>query len=491
MKNRVDFMTETQKLPTQKQRALIERLGYAGDIAELTPSTAKALIDGLMTSRSEWRESAKERAKQIDMIELASRYTQLRRESSHEQSGPCPRCGGEKRFHAQPDRWFCRDCHPDWGDAIEFIRWMENCTFDEALARLTDGSAPAPVKVASPKPEPTPEQADQWKRKARRLLADAQERLYEPEGKAGLDYLLRRGLDAATLRMFGLGYTLDGSLPGTWNAETKERSYPCQPAIVIPWYAGGELVAIRFRFLEKHTYTDTDGKERAEEKQSAVYGSSFLGRWWGEQSISQDKTDRTLVIVEGEINAMSIYQVAGDAGIDICSIGSESARITPAMIGLAGKYRHVILWADRQEITRDKMNTLPGAYGLGSPGGKDANDLLQAGHLGGFLAAMRVKGCAGMDDRINLARQMIPAKLDPGAVGVLGKIDGYLCAMDVADSVGQVATASELPILRARAADMGLDLVAVEQGDGWRISRLVTSGCSLWRGKYGIYAVRE
>ena len=489
-------MTETQKLPTQKQHDLIVELGYAGDIDGLTPSTAKALIDGLMTSRSTWRESAKERAKSIDMIELASRYTELRRESSHEQSGPCPRCNGTKRFHVQPERWFCRDCHPAWGDAIEFIRWMESCTFDEALTRLTDGSAPAPVKVASPTVEPTPEQADQWKRKARAMLADAQERLYKPEGKAGLDYLLGRGLDASTLRLFGLGYVVDAPLPATWNAETKERSYPCQPAIVIPWYADGDLVAVRFRFLEKHTYQDTNGKERKGEKQSAVFGSSFGGRWWGEQSISRDRTDRTLVIVEGEINAMSIYQVAGDAGIDICSIGSESAKITPAMIDLAGQYRHIILWADRQEITKDKMNTLPGAFGLGSPNGKDANDLLQAGHLGGFLAAMRVKGCAGLDDRINLARQMVPAKLDAGAVKVLGQIDGYLCALDVADSVGQVATANELPILRARAADMGFDLVAVEHGDGWRISRLITAGCTIWlgemrNGRRAIYAVRE
>ena len=40
-----------------------------------------------------------ETAKGADMLELARRYTTLRRESSHEWAGPCPRCGGDDRFH--------------------------------------------------------------------------------------------------------------------------------------------------------------------------------------------------------------------------------------------------------------------------------------------------------------------------------------------------------------------------------------------------------
>ena len=41
---------------------------------------------------------------------------------------------------------------------------------------------------------------------------------------------------------------------------------------------------------------------------------------------------------------------------------------------------------------------LPGAYGLGSPGGQDANDLLRSGHLGGFLALAREDAAGGVGE---------------------------------------------------------------------------------------------
>ena len=36
-----------------------------------------------------------ETAKRADLLDLAGRYTVLRRESGHEWAGPCPKCGAE------------------------------------------------------------------------------------------------------------------------------------------------------------------------------------------------------------------------------------------------------------------------------------------------------------------------------------------------------------------------------------------------------------
>ena len=43
-----------------------------------------------------------------------------------EYAGPCPRCGGKDRFRVQSEagRWFCRQCHPEWGDVIEYVEWL-------------------------------------------------------------------------------------------------------------------------------------------------------------------------------------------------------------------------------------------------------------------------------------------------------------------------------------------------------------------------------
>src|SRR5262245_57835573 len=47
-----------------------------------------------------------------DLRELAARSTVLRKESSRELSGPCPKCGGDDRFHVKADWWQCRQCYP-------------------------------------------------------------------------------------------------------------------------------------------------------------------------------------------------------------------------------------------------------------------------------------------------------------------------------------------------------------------------------------------
>ena len=194
-------------------------------------------------------------------------------------------------------------------------------------------------------------------------------------------FLTNRGISLATARLFGLGYVAEASLPGTWDKDKKEFSYPRQPAIAIPWYNAGKLVGVRYRFLQWHIYPDIAGDER-KEKQGALYGSDFAGLW-GEQGRSANGGE-LLVITEGEINAMSVFQ-ASAGGVDIASIGSESAPVTPEMVAICQKYQRVVFWADQEKVVLKKLDKLPGCYGYVNPDGKDANDLLKDGTLANVL----------------------------------------------------------------------------------------------------------
>ena len=113
-----------------------------------------------------------------------------------------------------------------------------------------------------------------------------------------------------------------------------------------------------------------------------MYGSDFSGLW-GEQGRCANGGE-LLVITEGEINAMSVFQASAGA-VDIASIGSESSAITPAMVAMISRYKRVVFWADRESIVLKKLDKLPGAYGYVNPDGLDANDLLQDGTLADVL----------------------------------------------------------------------------------------------------------
>lgn len=385
-----------------------------------------------------------EAAKRVDLIALAERHTQLHKESSREYSGPCPRPSCTARddgFHVHADGWFfCRKCHEKRGDSIEFVRWLQpGLSFREAVAQLAGGAWPtvaatqqAPVRrKPSAKPQPA-----EWRKKADGIAAEAHERLWAAEGKPGREYLEGRGLEPHTWMQYGVGYRPDAPLPGTKGAERV-------PAIVLPWRSEKlGVYALRYRFLEVQRYTDAEGRERSE-KLVAETGSQFAGRLFGGQALPEwvllpapdgyrgAQALCTLLIVEGELNAMSAWQVAGETRLHVVSMGSESRQITPAALKFAQGYGQVLLWADKEKIAQQLMAALPGAVGIQSPGGKDANDLLQAGLLGGFLATMRANHAESQDALEGLLwalydAAMLLTGIDTGTASILQRLAARL-----------------------------------------------------------------
>lgn len=332
-------------------------------------------------------------AKAIDLADYAGRFVELRKEAANEWAGPCPKCGGTDRFHVTEAWFFCRQCHPERSDAIGFVCWLDGCGFRQAVDKLTGSVLPAPShRRTAPAQTRQPQPAD-FTRRAGVLATRAHACLIDAdEGQPGRDYLLGRGLLPGAWQRFRLGYAAQSPLPGT-NGERRA------PAIVIPWCnAAGSIVALRYRFLTAHTYTDATGKDRTE-KQSALTGSVFAGAVYGGTVVERGgESGRTLVLCEGELNAISIWQAAAHTALDAYSLGSESATVPDSFCSYAGNYKRVIVWADRASVALGLRAYLPGSYSIQSPTGKDANDLLRAGLLGGFLTRIRQEAAQNSAD---------------------------------------------------------------------------------------------
>jgi hypothetical protein len=316
----------------------------------------------------------------IDLRDLAGRYTQLAG-SHYEMFGPCPKCGGTDRFHVSEEWFFCRKCYaPDNGqphDAIAFVRWMDGVDFRAACIKLAHGYIPEAQPVA-PVRKSKQEQTDDWRERAGTVVHNAVYRLGGKKGDAGRSYLIGRGINQAAWEEFGMGFDPAVPLPGTWDADKKARTVQPQPAIVMPWYRDGQIVGVRYRFLQWHEYTDTKEKQR-KVKQTSLWDSDFTGCLFGWQATKADSN--ILVLCEGELNAVSIWQVTRGMRIDVLSIGSQDTKLSKQTADYLGRYQHVLVWADQRDRAKAVMADLPGAYGMQSPQGKDANDWLIDGKL--------------------------------------------------------------------------------------------------------------
>ncbi len=385
-------------------------------------------------------------AKNINLITLAGQYTQLRRASgTTEYMGPCPRCGGTDRFHVKAGGFFCRQCkqmeanNGIWYDQIDFVRWMDNCSFTAAVEKLTEAKPMTLTKtpvtpVVKQQKAANHEHYAGWLEKAETLVSDARASLMTDAGKAGADYLLGRGIEPHAREAFNLGYAPEVALPCTWDAKTHQHTQPKHPAIVIPWYRGGKLTGVRFRFLQTHEYTDTEGKAR-KVKTTSLHDSDFSGVLYGGQALAGCAEElRTLVLCEGELNAISIWQMVEPWNWDVLSLGSESAKLTTAMIAYAEKFERVIVWMDRPELVKELMACIGGAYGIHSAvvdGVKqDANKLLQTEQLGGLLVNMRYLACKTVEEKrrlfYNVNDAIATRHMDLGACEVAMQIAGEL-----------------------------------------------------------------
>ena len=306
---------------------------------------------------------------QIDLRELVGRTVALRKHTRRELCGPCPKCGGRDRFFVAADYWGCRQCETG-GDAIAYMMWLHNVDFLEAVAMLAPNapvrSTPAPART----PAPPPVQSRAWIERMTKVMGACVAALLHT-ANAGADYLTARGLTPATWQAFGIGY------------DAKRN------AIALPWFRRGELWGVRYRLLNPPPNAD---------KLISELDSMFAGLLFGGMALplrpdSPLLAQRSLLIVEGEINAMSVWQAGAPARCDVLSLGGPWATIPDSLLAIAARYRSRIVWMDKESIARRNAQALDAAAFWSQKGDdlstkRDANDHLRDGTLGPLLAAM-------------------------------------------------------------------------------------------------------
>lgn len=327
---------------------------------------------------------------QINLLDLiGGEWHKVAKSHGGEYAGPCPFCGGEDRFHVQPfaeggGRWFCRQCTGEptisgWRDGFDFLMRRDKLTFREAVATLESRSWRQSQPVQMVKSTHLPDwHSAMWQEKATTWLSQAVQRLADPgSGLAGRTYLQGRGLTPATWQAWGLGYGK------AWHVRRARH----EDAIFLPWWTDGALQAIQYRYLapaltKRERYGQKAGGERL------LFGLPLL------------TGAPTLILVEGELNAISLWQVCHDWHVDVLSWGSQGNLLRPAVLASVAKviqqgYQRVIFWADEGNITQEALTALhalgvtqPQFITVFVPNDQDANDLLQQNRLETWVAKL-------------------------------------------------------------------------------------------------------
>lgn len=200
------------------------------------------------------------------------------------------------------------------------------------------------------------------------------------EVHVGRKYLTQRSLSNAVWKAWHLGFSM------VWDPRSKR----IRPAIAIPWLdmdAQTEVItAIKYRFI--------DGDPEGMRYTSLVGSIPLLFGLW---AVIESNT--TLLLVEGEMNALSIWQCQ-PCDVSVVSFGSDSGGHADILRALALRYRRVYVWADNPKKASE-MRTVLGlsATALQSPilnGVKwDANKMLQEGALPDFISRLFGTPCLG------------------------------------------------------------------------------------------------
>ena len=250
-----------------------------------------------------------------ELVDLIGRTTVLRKVGSSEYAGACPFCGGTDRFHVNlASGWFCRKCtgvpgaDGHWGDAIDFIRKLDGCSFAEARERLGIDGGISDERARGIEEERERADAQERERKHKnsaRILAQIQgghlDEIYHAnlgdEDGRGWKLWEGRGLSRAWVQYWGLGYC-----PARVWTDRKGENVTSD-SLTIPYYEPeyGESCEFRLKGLQ-HRLLDTGAIKRLGKYRPERGGIEKELFWTSVTERHQNPTD--LLLVEGEIKAM-------------------------------------------------------------------------------------------------------------------------------------------------------------------------------------------
>ncbi len=281
----------------------------------------------------------------VDLAEFVGSYVSLHKRGN-DLVGLCP-FHAEKTpsFHVHPDKGFfkCFGCGAG-GDVITFAQRIENVAFPDAVRMLAQRAGVA-LETEDPRAARSRTEREAIYQ-CNALAASFFERmLAHPKGAPAREYCARRGISAASLERFHIGYA-----PDDWNALAAElQRNGVEPALaelagllkrgerdyydfyrnrlMIPTYAlTGEVTAFGGRAL---------GDAEPKYLNTATTPVYTKGRHLFALNIARRATaqDRTLIVVEGYLDCIALHQ----AGFDN-AVASLGTAFTQEQAKELGKY---------------------------------------------------------------------------------------------------------------------------------------------------------
>ena len=323
--------------------------------------------------------------------EVASAYVNLKRRGKN-LVGLCPfhnEKTGSFNIYPGNNSFYCFGCNKG-GDVISFVMGVENLDFPEAVRWLAQ-------RAGMTVPEDGVD--DSMSRLRTRILEINREtaRFYykmlsAPEGKPGLDYFRRRGLDNKTIQHFGLGYSPDSGFALVNHLKAKgytqqemlqadvarlsKKGYPYDRYRARAMFPildlRGNVVAFGGRILtdEKPKYINTSDTP-VYHKSSGLFAMNF----------AKDSGSRQLILAEGYMDVIALHR-AGFTNA-IASLGTslteEQARIIKRYADEA-----VICYDSDEAGQRATQRAIPILKNTGLqvrvitvPGGKDPDEFMR------------------------------------------------------------------------------------------------------------------
>ena len=349
--------------------------------------------------------------------DIAPSYVNLRRRGKN-LVGLCP-FHNEKTpsFCVYPENnsFYCFGCNKG-GDIISFIMGVENLDFAEAVKFLAQRAGMAlPEEGADLSMSRLRTRILEINRESGRFFFGV---LSTSEGKPGLDYLKRRGLDPKTIRHFGLGYAPDSgfalvnhlkklgfSQEELLQSDMVRRS---QKGNLYDRYRGrvmfpifdlrGNVVAFGGRILtdEKPKYLNTSDTP-VYHKSSGLFAMNF----------AKDSGSRQLILAEGYMDVIALHR-AGFTNA-IASLGTslteEQARVIRRYADEA-----VICYDSDEAGRRATQRAIPILKNAGLlvrvitvPGGKDPDEFFRADPQDGPLRFKKLIQESGNDTEYRLS----------------------------------------------------------------------------------------
>jgi hypothetical protein len=244
-----------------------------------------------------------ERARAVDMVELAQHHGAKLAKSSAEFVGPCPNCGGDDRFSIHPGKavFNCRGCGRGGAGAIDLEMFLTGATFGQAVEILAGEGIPRAATNGAA--------ASQYERRQRNA-----EEIAERVRLARWLWSQRRPAAGTVVEKYlrVRGYT--GIVPDTIGCIPATKKYPLPTMIAayaLPIDCDGELLAPRSDEVQAVHITQLlpDGSDRVREKKNKISRGSPSGT---PIAVSAIGDGLSLVITEGIEDALA-YRAAGYA----------------------------------------------------------------------------------------------------------------------------------------------------------------------------------